>query len=163
MIYLADYLKKAHTESVSRIEYRTKSELLTTAYFFTLPRDEKMLDAEAFATLFMVQLCYFEEWSYKALDKEDFVLIEQNHLKPFIQAEVQSTTLETVEKINSITALCVAELESGIYKNGLPSSHTPLNAEEIISSTLYFDKWNHFEALLKTKTEYLFFSWATGA
>jgi hypothetical protein len=122
-----------------------------------------MLDAEAFATLFMVQLCYFEEWNYEALDKKDFALIEQNHLKPFLQAKIQSTTLETIEKINIITTLCAAEPESGVYKNGLPSSHTPLKAEEIISSTLYFDKWNHIEAILKTKTQYLFFSWATGA
>ena len=80
MIYVSDCLSSAKLHLVSRTEYHTKSELLTSAYFFTLPRDDKMLDTEAFATLFMAQLCYFEEWNYDELDETDFALIEQNQL-----------------------------------------------------------------------------------
>jgi hypothetical protein len=163
MVYITDYLNQAKLELVSRTEYRTKSELLTTAYFFTLPRNEKILDVEAFATLFMAQLCYFEEWNYDELDKTDFALIEQNFLKPLLQAEVQSTILETLKEINLIINACLAEPEHRIFINNLPSSHTVLNPEDIVSSTLYFGKWNHIEVLLKTKTDYRYFSWATGA
>ncbi len=163
MVYLSNYLSQANLELVSKTEYRTKSELLTSAYFFTLPRDDKMLDVKAFATLFMAQLCYFEEWNYYELNETDFALIEQNHLKPLLQAETQSTILETLKEINLIINACIAEPEHQIFTNNLPSSHTALNPENIVSSTLYFGKWNHIEVLLKTKTDYQYFSWATGA
>ncbi|MEY4529703.1 MAG: hypothetical protein RLZZ156_424 [Deinococcota bacterium] len=163
MVYLSNYLSQAKLELVSKTEYRTKSELLTSAYFFTLPRDDKMLDVEAFATLFMAQLCYFEEWNYAELDETDFALIEQNQLKHLLQAETQSTILETLKEINLIIDAFVAEPEHQIFTNNLPSSHTALNVEDIVSSTLYFGKWNHIEVLLKTKTDFKFFSWATGA
>jgi hypothetical protein len=163
MVYLSNYLSKAKLNLVSRTEYRTKSELLTSAYFFTLPRDDKMLDVEAFATLFMAQLCYFEEWDFATLEEEDFRLIEQNHLKQLLQAETQTTILEALREISLIINACITEPELRVYMNNLPSSHIALNPEDIVSSTLYFGKWNHIEVLLKTTTHYQYFSWATGA
>jgi hypothetical protein len=169
MLELGQLLSTAQTSQVSRLEYRTKNELLTSAYFFIQPRDTKRLDLEVFAALYLAQLCFFEEWQPETLTETDFALIDQNFLQPQVKSIVEISHLEAVQKVNQITALFLEHFRQypneseGIFCNQERAEHRHLEVTDILSSVVFFDQWNHLEVLFKTKTDFLYFSWATGA
>jgi hypothetical protein len=169
MLELGALLSTAQTTQVSKLEYRTTNELLTSADFFIHPRDPERLDLEVFAALYLAQLCFFEGWHPKTLTETDFALIDQNFLQPQLKSIIEISHVDAVQKVNQITALFLEHFRQypneseGIFCNQERAEHRHLEATDILSSVVFFDRWNHLEVLFKTKTDFLYFVWATGA
>ncbi len=172
------YIANSSTKKFTCIEYRTFDEGMCEANIFVLPKSEVADEFEAFVTLCNFQLHFYEEWMLSDTTAENADSI----LNLWMQPEVEGYLYETLSSIkvhkeidwiiSSIIKLLseerVGDLERwGIFVNDErvtgKATLSDLGIDEIVSGIGFDLEWNSIDIMYQTESDYVFFSWGTGA
>ena len=166
---------------IDRIEYRTFDEGMGDAVYFICKKSQGLNSLEAFITLIIHELHFYEEWDILETTVADLrnifdiwllPILEKANFKELTELEVQEQTqwivcsIQKLIKENQNTKNLKYFDRWGIYHNSVEV--TPVESFTLpVSSHLRLAlgltvQWNEVEIFYETSNEYILFSWSTG-
>jgi hypothetical protein len=167
---------------IDRIEYRTFDEGMCDAVYFICKKSQGLNLLEAFITLVIHELHFYEEWDILETTTTDLKnifdiwllpILEKANFKKLTELEVQEQTqwiMYSIQKLikESQNAKNLKYFDRwGIYHNGgkvlsIESFILPISSDLKLALELTAE-WNEVEIFYETSDEYVLFSWFTGA
>ncbi|MEB6668768.1 hypothetical protein MXM33_17280 [Acinetobacter vivianii] len=178
---LENILSNSTRVHIERIEYRTFDEGMCDAVYFICRKSQGLNSLEAFITLLIHELHFYEEWDILETTTADLKnifdiwllpILEKANFKTLTELEVQEQTqwivysIQKLIKKNQNAKNLRYSDRWGIYHNGaevtpVESFTLPISSHLKLALGLTAD-WNEVEIFYETPDEYVFFSWFTG-
>lgn len=177
------YIANSSTKKLTRIEYRTFDEGICDANLFVIPKSEVADEFEAFVHLCNFQLHFYEDWMLSDTTSENANSILNLWMQPEVEGYLYNSLsssevhkeidwiISSIIKLLSDDALSSKKSRNpdrwGIFVNGERVSNETLlsdiGLDEVIGGIGFDLEWNSVDVMYQTESDYVFFSWGTGA